>query len=242
MTIKQVLKRFVSVVDADNETNRREWIRQQLEAIPPGGRILDAGAGPQQYRRYCSHLRYVSQDFAQYDGEGDGAGLQVKDFNYPRLDIVSDVTAIPEADASFDAILCSEVLEHVPDPIAAIREFSRLLRAGGILIVTAPFASLTHFSPYHFSTGFSRYWYEEHLVSNGLTIGTIEASGSYFSYLAQEVARVPSISQVYARHRLSLPARATLFCVRSLLVRLSVLDRGSSELLCYGYHVVARKQ
>ncbi|WP_121022373.1 class I SAM-dependent methyltransferase [Helicobacter vulpis] len=49
-----------------------------------------------------------------------------------QLDIICDITAIPERDGSFDAIMCVEVFEHLPNPILALKEFSRLLRGGGI--------------------------------------------------------------------------------------------------------------
>lgn len=81
--------------------------------------------------------------------------------------LVSDITMIPAPDASFDAILCSEVLEHVPEPTHALDEFVRLLKPGGTLILTAPFASLVHMAPYHYCSGFSRYWYEHHLPLRG---------------------------------------------------------------------------
>jgi len=64
------------------------------------------------------------------------------------VDVISDITSIPLPDASFDACLCTEVLEHLPHPIEALRELARLLRPGGRLILTAPFCSLTHFSPH----------------------------------------------------------------------------------------------
>ena len=136
-------------VGTRNEIEREAWVRQRLESIPAGSRLLDAGAGEQRFRKFCGHLHYVSQDFGQYDGTGDHAGLQTASWNQANLDIVSDITAIPEPNGSFDAILCTEVLEHLPNPIAAVAEFSRLLRADGQLILTAPFCSLTHFSPFH---------------------------------------------------------------------------------------------
>src|SRR5206468_2559034 len=105
-------------------------------------------------------------------------GLQMTAWDYGKLDIVSDIAAIPEPDGSFDAILCSEVLEHVPDAVKVIGELARLLRSGGTLILTAPFNSMTHFAPYHFSTGFSRYFYEHHLPASGLTIEELSHNGN----------------------------------------------------------------
>jgi ubiquinone/menaquinone biosynthesis C-methylase UbiE len=137
-------------VGTGNIVTQRKWIEEKLISLPAGMRILDAGAGEQQYKKYCSHLNYVSQDFAQYNGIGDSIGLQVGKWSNVNLDIISDISHIPEPDASFDIILCTEVFEHLPNPIAAIQEFSRLLKKDGQLIITAPFCSLTHFSPYHF--------------------------------------------------------------------------------------------
>lgn len=50
-----------------------------------------------------------------------------------------DVTRLSMADASLDAVACFDVLEHVPDYGAAIREFRRVLRPGGHLVATFPF-------------------------------------------------------------------------------------------------------
>lgn len=114
-----------------NQATREAWLERTLASIPAGSRILDAGAGELQYKRFCSHLQYVSQDFGQYDGQGDGIGLQKGSWDQSRLDIISDITAIPEPDASFDAIMCIEVLEHLPAPVDALRELIRLLKPGG---------------------------------------------------------------------------------------------------------------
>ena len=163
-----------------NQAVRDRWIQAQLEALPAGTRLLDAGAGERPYKKHCGHLDYVSQDFGQYDGRGDAAGLQPGQWDNSRLDIVSDITAIPAATASFDAILCSEVFEHIPDPCAALREFARLLKPGGHLLLTAPFCSLTHMAPYYFVNGFSRYWYERLLPAAGFTISELQTNGNFF--------------------------------------------------------------
>jgi len=53
----------------------------------------------------------------------------------------ADVTALPFADATFDAAMSLDVLEHVPDFGTALREFARVLRPGGRLVLTVPFYS-----------------------------------------------------------------------------------------------------
>jgi ubiquinone/menaquinone biosynthesis C-methylase UbiE len=131
MGIRSFFRFLRPVVGIDNQAARDRWLEDTLLSIPANSRILDAGAGTQQYRRFSKHLNYVSQDFSQYNGQGDGAALQTKEFDYGKLDIISDIASIPEPDSSFDAIMCIEVLEHVPDPLLALREFSRLLRGGG---------------------------------------------------------------------------------------------------------------
>lgn len=224
-----------------NEQRRIEWLKDVLHRIPAGSRILDAGAGEQRFREFCSHLDYVSQDFAQYDGKGDERGLQMGSWDQENIDIVSDITSIPQADGSFDAIMCVEVFEHLPDPVLAIKEFSRLLREGGHLVITAPFCSLTHFAPYHYATGFNSYFYGKHLADAGFRVVDIVSNGNYFEYLAQEIRRIPETAERFCLLRLNIFEKiASCFILRSL-ERMSRNDNGSSELLCFGYHVHAMK-
>jgi ubiquinone/menaquinone biosynthesis C-methylase UbiE len=224
-----------------NEQKRHEWVRAQLKKLPAGSRLLDAGAGEKPYRKYCDHLDYVSQDFAQYEPDPLRGGLQMTSWDHGELDIVSDIVAIPEPDGSFDAILCSEVLEHVPDAVKVIGELARLLRSGGRLILTAPFNSLTHFAPYHFSTGFSRYFYEHHLPACGLTIEELSHNGNYFDFLVQELRRIDHVAMQYADDRPSWLESKALIKVQEMAEAFSESGEPSSELLCFGWHVVAVK-
>jgi ubiquinone/menaquinone biosynthesis C-methylase UbiE len=227
-------------VGTTNESNRVDWIEVTLKRIPEGSRILDAGAGECQFKKFCSHLNYISQDFAQYTGGGQ-IGLQTGTWDNTQLDIISDITAIPVENASFDAVMCTEVLEHVPDPVAAIKELNRVLRPGGFLLITAPFASLTHFAPYHFASGLSRFFYEHHLDNMGYQITDIQMNGNYFEYIAQEVRRLKRVSKQYSKGYNFLDK---IFIHLNLwtLQRLSKNDTNSNELLCYGIHVFAKKK
>lgn len=224
-----------------NEANRIAWVKKALKKIPQGSKILDAGAGEQQFKKFCTHLRYISQDFAQYDGKGNRRGLQIGTWEYGKLDIISDITSIPWPDKSFDAILCTEVFEHLPDPLSAVKEFSRLLKKRGYLILTAPFCSLTHFSPYHFCTGFNRYFYQTHLLRLGFKIVEMKANGNYFEYLAQEIRRIPEVLKLYTKQKQNIYYSISRLILLKFLDKLSKNDRGSSELLNFGYHVFAQK-
>lgn len=231
-------------VGTQNQSNREIWLEDSLQKNPSGSRILDAGAGEQQYKKFCSHLNYISEDFAQYNGEGDGKALQTKKWNTSNLDIVSDVTSIPEPDASFDAIMCIQVFEHLPEPILAIKEFSRLLKHGGHLILTAPFCSLTHMAPYHFYSGYNRYFYEKHLAEYGFKIIELTENGNFFEYLAQELRRLPEVEKDYTKGavKFGLLDRIAQHWLLRTLDNASRNDHGSKAFLNFGFHVHAVKE
>lgn len=226
----------------NNESFRDHWLEQILQNTPKGLKILDAGAGELANKKYCTHLEYVSQDFCQYDGKGDNQALQMNSWDTSKIDIVSDITSMPVKNNEFDIVLCSEVFEHLPDPLAALKELTRVLKPKGTLILTAPFCSLTHFAPYHFSSGFNRYFYQYHLNKLNYEIQQLIENGNFFEYLAQEVHRVPSIAKKYSSSRFSIIERIAQKIFLKALARFSQKDTNSNELLCFGYHVVAIKQ
>jgi len=222
-----------------NEANRQGWLQQKLAAIPPGSRILDAGAGELKNKDLCAHLNYASQDFGQYDGSGDGRGFHPGVWDTSRVDLVCDITSIPEPDSSFDAILCSEVLEHIPEPTRALGEFARLLKPGGVLILTAPFASLVHMAPYHYVTGFSRYWYEEHLPRRGFEIVELTPNGDWFAYLQQELKRLGSMARRSGGW--AWPLGYLLGVAGALTIELAK-GAETADVACFGWHCVAVKE
>jgi SAM-dependent methyltransferase len=247
MVKKIINKIFFSeepAVGTDNETNRSNWLKGVLNSLPEGSRILDAGAGELKYKKFCSHLEYVSQDFGGYDGKGDGNGLQSKIWDNTKLDIVSDIKKIPVKDAEFDAAMCVEVLEHIIKPDEAIREISRILKPGGKLILTAPFCSMTHMAPYFFQTGFSKYWYQEILKDNNLEILKMDYNGNYFAFLAQEIRRLSFMEKNYTDKKITsnfIQWMAVGIILKTLDL-LSKNNKNSEEMLCFGLHILAKKK
>ena len=242
MNIKEIKKIFLPKIGSENESNRVTWIEKTLKEIPSDLKMLDAGAGECQFKKYCSHLKYTSQDFAQYDGLGDKKGLQMKKWDNTQIDLISDIINIPVEKESYDAIMCTEVFEHIPDPISAIKEFSRILKPGGKLILTAPFCSLTHFAPYHFYSGFNTYFYEKYLIESGFKIEETTSNGNFFSYLAQEIRRIPLVVKNHSKARLNIFQKAILYASLFVLSALNKGDKNSNEVLCFGYQILATKK
>lgn len=147
--------KVISISDAfgdfRNYEIRDQWVIDKLEKIPRGKILLDAGAGEQRYRPYCSHLKYIGQDFGKYVPDKTLAGLlQDTSWNYTGINITCDIIDMPLENESVDVILCTEVFEHLKNPVLALKEFLRILKLNGRLILTALFYCLTHMAPYFF--------------------------------------------------------------------------------------------
>jgi len=103
-----------------------DWLRAQELA---GLRVLDVGCGDRPY----DSLFAGASELVGFDRPGN-----------PHADAHGDVDALPFPDASFDVVLCLQVLEHVADPAAAVRELRRVTRGGGRVL-----ASTHGVYPYH---------------------------------------------------------------------------------------------
>jgi SAM-dependent methyltransferase len=225
-----------------NIFNRREWVAAQAKKLPAGSRVLDVGAGPGQYRELFAHCEYRTQDFGQEPGTIG---------RYTKLDYESDITAIPVESASFDAILCTEVIEHVPDPVAAVREMARILKPGGRIFLTAPLASFLHQEPYQFYGGYTPYWYQKFLPEVGIDVEEIESNQGFFSLYGQETLRYVDLLRGPAVKKLGFGKRAVLALVRLAMLPLSRLlplvgywlDALKLEnMATIGYHVIGVKR
>lgn len=120
----------------------RHYLRQVNEEfakdVTPAMRVLDAGAGTQPYRDLFAHAQYESADF------------EAVAKNYAQSTYVCDLRQIPVEDARYDRVVFNQVLEHLPDPLAVLKELRRVLKPGGMLICTCPLFYEEHEQPYDF--------------------------------------------------------------------------------------------
>ena len=109
-----------------------------LPHLAPGQRVLDVGCGPGT----------ISADLARRVFPGSVTGIDVSDDvieaarrDHPPADdlsvefAVGDVYSLDADDASFDVVFAHQVLQHLSDPVAALREMRRVLRSPGLLAV-----------------------------------------------------------------------------------------------------------
>ena len=106
------------------------------------GVVLDVGAGAQPYRGLLPpSVTYRAIDIEE---AGDSFGYQNSDTDYFSGDIW------PVATDSVDVVLSTETLEHVPDPDSFLSEAHRVLRDGGMLVLTVPFSARWHYVPHDY--------------------------------------------------------------------------------------------
>ncbi len=168
---------------------RDNYIKRWILSLPKGSKLLDAGAGIQRYKKFAGHLYYTSQDFGEYSGGEEFLGNKVDYWPSENCDIICDIKNIPLEDETFDFILCSEVIEHLIDPYYALKELKRILKKNGKILITAPFRSLYHQSPFFYYSGFSKFWFIEKSKELNLELLSIVPSGNYIKDLASEIIR-----------------------------------------------------
>lgn len=166
-------------------SDRFGFIRSELGKIAPCD-LLDVGAGEKPFQLFSIErgFNYQSHDFEKYDGDGGNPGLQNTGWNNSGHQIVSDILEIPAK--KYGVILLTEVLEHVPDPVAALRKCSELLASNGTLLITVPFASRMHQAPFWFSSGLSPYWFHHHAQNLDFKVNKILLLGNFYDMFLAE--------------------------------------------------------
>lgn len=137
------------------------------------GRLLDAGAGNLLYKSVVEQYvdSYESLDIVDNDD----------------LDYHQDIQDMDLGSNRFDTVFCRNVLEHVPKPQEAISEIKRVLKPGGIAIITVPHLAYLHNEPndYH---RFTEYALKNYCNRTGMGVVCVEPVGGLFSFLGYAIA------------------------------------------------------
>lgn len=192
-------------------------LRQEIETrFPRGwsGRVLDVGCGSKPY------ASLFEQRCSEYVGCDE----------YPADSSVIRCPAdrLTFADAEFDLVFCSQVLEHVARPWAVVRECSRVLRPGGVVLLTAPFLFPHHASP----TDFYRFTHEglsSLATAAGLEVEDVSAQcGSIATVFLLTNWYVGLVRHVLNRRLLTRPL--SWLCSYSVLVPLNLAGMAADRI------------
>jgi SAM-dependent methyltransferase len=136
--LSEALHRFTAEMPWERESILA-FVAAAARATAPGARVLDVGAGDAPYRELFAHAEYETADWEHSVHE-----------DAQRSDHIAPADRLPHGDAEVDVLLCTQVLEHVPDPGAVLAEFHRILRPGGRVYVTAPLVWELHELPHDY--------------------------------------------------------------------------------------------
>ena len=230
------------------------WVRERIEVntflmsrllaetaqqLPASSRVLDAGAGEGRFRELFAHTKYVGVDLAVGDST----------WNYSGLDAINSLDQLCFTDNSFDVVVFTQVMEHLPEPSAVLAELQRVLRPGGLLILVAPQSWHAHQIPHDFYR-YTAYGIRSLLGKNGLSLERLQPLGGYFWYLSYQLQLLPY--WIFSRNgvashlpgplRLALKTAAVVLfelCLPLLLFYLDPIDQVQEATL--GHFCLARK-
>lgn len=196
------------------------------EAVPfLKGRLLDVGCGN---KPYASILRC---------SEHIGVDVATSPHDSARFDFTYDGKGLPFGDEDFDSVLCTEVLEHCPEPRALMREIRRVLRPGGHALITVPMVFHHHEEPYDYGR-FTRYGIEALAAAAGLEMLWVRPRGGLYTV---------AVSLLYATAGYSISRRPFSDIIYWLLWPIAecalALDRRgqSARVISLGWQMLARR-
>ncbi len=197
-------------INIGNLNYRNLWIASSLSKFRQtwiNPTLLDVGAGLSPYKDHIVDLgyEYSSHDFSFYDPKSEISfeGLHSPSWDYPKHDFVCDILALPP-EASADLVLCTEVFEHIPDPVRTFEKLANLTKSGGYMIFTVPFSSLMHQAPYWFQSGLSPFWFEYWAEKFQVEVIELTVYGDYVDWVTMEVPRLfPFLSRLPGAIRLT---------------------------------------
>lgn len=190
------------------------------------GKLLDVGCGQMPYKTiFLSRVR-------QYIGI---------DKHSSAADIKEDFLKATIPAKSYDTVLCTQVLEHTPDPLAFLININKLLKKNGVLILTAPFTGYLHEAPHDYYR-YTKYGLQYMLRNANFRIVYIKAEGNWITSIGQEI--ISYLEPTFNLFLLKYPKRLLQLSILWLIKALSHLPERfiKSQYSTINYIVVAKKK
>jgi len=204
----------------------RGHLEEFLKEYASDKRTLDIGSGGSSYARYFPNRLTVDIDPAR------------------NPEIVADAHALPFADGEFETVLCTEVLEHVKNPFQVVSELRRVLKPGGMLVLSTRFVYPLHDVPHDYFR-YTKYGMQE--LFKEWSIIELRAETKTFSAIAALLQRICFQSNL----RFNKVTKFFLFLLSAILNQMNFLiveeygdikkETRDKEIMTTGYYLAAKK-
>lgn len=215
----------------------QRFLEDAAKAIKTDSLVLDAGAGDGRYKQYFPHAQYESADICELER------------NYGKINYVCSLNEIPVEDQRFDAVICTQVLEHIDEPSETLDELFRVLKPGGTLFLTAPLYYPEHEIPYDFYR-YTQFGFRHLFEKAGYKIDSINWLEGYYMTLSNQLWIASDELKVFDKKAglmniitvpLFLFAKITFPLISHLLGRLDLISKVTDRGHCKNYAIIATK-
>jgi SAM-dependent methyltransferase len=234
--VVDLLKRVLKRTFLPNAPNERSFLEQHLSDFAKRNSnklILDVGAGECQY----AYLFNKKNKYESCDLENSfHTGIE--------YDIVSSIYEIPRKDSHYDVVLMLQVLEHIEEPVRALKEINRIMKEEGVLFLSVPQAAGDHFEPYHYFN-YTQYGLDSVLKRAGFEIMSMDRLEGMFVYVGNRIQKLGSIiyyqnlDKNYFCKMICMLFMSICFWIGLVLSMLDFLDKQKNY--CIGIIAVCRK-
>lgn len=181
----------------------RRRLYKNIKRISPhfkGGKLLDVGCGQKPYQALFEVDQYIGIEL-----EGG-----THDYEGSLADLFYSGGKLPLQGESFDWVLCSEVLEHVAEPITLLEEMNAILKKNGKILLTCPFVWDEHEVPNDFAR-YSSFGISEMMTKAGFEVNQVHKSSNF-------LAAVFQLSAIYVRQYILPKNKILKFLLTPILV------------------------
>lgn len=219
----------------------REFARKASSSVDANALVLDAGAGDSPYREFFRNCEYEATDVCLRPHH-----------DYKHVNYICNLSEIPVPDNRFDMILCTQVLEHVPNPQQVLCELHRVLKPAGKVWLSTPLYFDEHEIPYDFFR-YTQYGLRSLFEKAGFEVESVDWLGGYFGTVAYQLQLawhyLPTRPKDCGGGMVGLAIAALMWCVRPLLAviglifaKLDLYHQYNRKGHCIDYGVVAVKR
>lgn len=205
-----------------------EWIKNVAPQFA-SGTLLDYGCGNRPYESFLQTRikQYIGVDVTQ------------NKFNTVNF-VIKQNEKLPFENGSIDTVLSTQVLEHTPEPKDYVQEVSRVLRLGGIFILTCPGTYMLHEEPYDFFR-YTKYGLQHLLEFHNFEIVRLDTAGGAWRLMGQTLLNHKTFGGKFKVPIIGgLIHRAWILSVNVLCEALDKFNTNEKDTL--NYMIIARKK